>query len=103
MRLLDLNPLWILKDGKRVGFTFNCPTKEGWRQSCFFVPIVRHEQWDMFKAQGFPETQGCRQGCAWKVAGDLESADFSTLTVTPSLDGSAGGMWHGFITNGNIA
>ena len=57
----------------------------------------------MFAEQGFPDnTQGCKQNCLWVVAGGIEHADFSTLSVTPSLDGSQGGLWHGFITNGEI-
>jgi len=28
--------------------------------------------------------------------------DFNTLTVTPSIDASASGNWHGHITNGEI-
>jgi hypothetical protein len=35
---------------------------------------------------------------AWNVS----SRDFETMTVTPSLDASASGNWHGFITAGEI-
>jgi hypothetical protein len=28
--------------------------------------------------------------------------DFRHMTVTPSIDASASGHWHGFITNGEI-
>lgn len=66
MKLTDLDPQWIVRDGKRIGFTFKSPTKPENRQSCF------------------------------------DAATFETMTVTPSLDGSAGGLWHGFITNGVI-
>ena len=34
----------------------------------------------------------------WKRTGE----NFETLTLTPSVDASAEGHWHGFITNGNI-
>ncbi len=27
---------------------------------------------------------------------------FETMTITPSIDASASGHWHGFITNGEI-
>lgn len=49
-----------------------------------------------------PDIQGCSAGTKWNIAGGIEAASFDTLTVTPSLDGSAGGNWHGFITNGEI-
>lgn len=46
--------------------------------------------------------QSCNSDCQWIVAGGIEAATFETMTVTPSIDGSAGGNWHGFITNGEI-
>jgi hypothetical protein len=95
--------VWLIKDGRRAGFTFTSPAKSDWRQSCFVENISRHEQWELFADQGFPHnTQGCKQDCVWVVAGGIESADFATISVTPSLDGSKGGLWHGFVTNGDI-
>jgi hypothetical protein len=44
----------------------------------------------------------CAAGCGWACSPAPADADFASLTVTPSLDGSAGGLWHGFITNGEI-
>jgi hypothetical protein len=49
--------------------------------------------------QGCP---ACKEGVVWKIADGIESASFETLTVHPSIDGSAGGLWHGFIKNGDI-
>jgi Family of unknown function (DUF6527) len=40
----------------------------------------------------------CKPETAWTISGQ----DFETMTVTPSLDASAAGHWHGFITAGNI-
>ena len=28
--------------------------------------------------------------------------NFATMTITPSIDASASGNWHGFIVNGEI-
>lgn len=42
---------------------------------------------------------GCKESYAWK----FENAhDFEQITVTPSLDASAAGHWHGFLTAGAI-
>ncbi len=41
---------------------------------------------------------GCKKLSAWTRTGD----DFATMTCTPSIDASASGHWHGFITNGEI-
>lgn len=105
MRLADLDPRWIEKDGKRVGFTFVSPTNSAMRQSCFPDPPPSREQWKMFDAlHGVDRliVQGCNPDHHWQIAGGIEGASFETLTVTPSLDGSAGGLWHGSITNGEI-
>ncbi len=40
----------------------------------------------------------CRANCAWAKTSD----DFNTMSITPSIDASASGHWHGFVTNGDI-
>jgi hypothetical protein len=104
MRLTELDPVWLMKDGVRVGFTFKCPTKLEWRQSCFAVAMPTKEQWTLFEREHGEHfnVQGCKPTCAWKIAGGIANATFETMTVTSSLDGSYGGMWHGHITNGQI-
>ena len=104
MRLVDLDPQWLLKDGTRIGFTFISPTNPRFRQSCFAMPTPRRDQWALFEVvHGDAITiQGCKPECGWTIEGGIEAATFETMTVTPSLDGSAGGLWHGFITNGEI-
>jgi hypothetical protein len=107
MKLTDLDPKWLTRDGKRVGFTFLSPVgKQGnthWRQSCFTVAgFSTMEQWEIFGQPDCQQTQGCNSACGWVVDGGIDNATFETLTVTPSIDGSAGGLWHGFITNGEI-
>jgi hypothetical protein len=112
MRLCDLDPRWLTKDGRRVGFIFLSPTRKNgpvhWRQTCFFEKTPFREQralvWAEMADQAdedreFGNWQPCKQDFAWKLHGE---PNFETLTVTPSLDGSAGGLWHGFITNGQI-
>ena len=103
MRLLDLAPVWLLRGGKRVGFTFISPTDSRWRQSCFPDPPGRRQQWELFEQHhGDDGVQGCNPAQHWTIIGGIDAADFATISVTPSLDGSAGGLWHGFITNGQI-
>lgn len=103
MRLTELDPVWIIQDGHRIGFTFICPTDSRWRQSCFAVATPLHKQLELFqKLHGDPSVQPCNQGIAWRIEGGIKAATFETMTVTPSIDGSAGGLWHGHITNGEI-
>lgn len=105
MKLTELSPVWIRKDGKRIGFTFISPTNRNARQSCFPVPPTTSEQIDLFDAAHGEDAlvQPCNPVQRWSIAGGIEAATFETITVTPSLDGSAGGLWHGFITNGEAS
>jgi hypothetical protein len=122
MKLLDLDPRWLVdQSGRRIGFIFISPQQMArhdgttnptpWRQTCFATPTPMHDQepavWkamvDRAGEDGeFDFWQACNQSSGWKIAGGIENATFDTMTVTPSIDGSAGGLWHGFITNGEI-
>jgi hypothetical protein len=124
MRLLDLDPRWLTYQDRRVGFVFRCPlpASRDWWQTCFVEPFNtfkgpdgRHH-WDGehhvdgcqagIVSRCCPEALGryqlCTVGVLWVVVGGIENASFETLTVTPSLDGSRGGLWHGYVTNGQI-
>lgn len=112
LRLVDLDPKWVLDGDKRVGFTFVSPLDPKFRQSCFVESPPTREQWRLFVLLHGAEDddddwprdliQGCTPGTKWSFAGGIENADFATLTVVPSIDGSAGGLWHGHIQNGLI-
>lgn len=104
MQLIDLDPHWIVRAGVRLGFVFRSPTRPDHWQSCFVDPPKVSDQLDLFDAiLGETEiVQPCNPAAHWSIAGGIEAASFETMTVTPSLDGSAGGLWHGFITGGAI-
>lgn len=124
MRLLDLNPRWLDLNDQHIGFMFRCPhcfpTRDQWL-TCFFIntgdiPTIVSNDEDIngergerllfeqaFREMGYAdprkecwEVVSCNIGCAWQRTSD----DFATMSVTPSLDASAAGHWHGFITNG---
>lgn len=114
-RLVDLDPRWLCRDGRRVGLIFRTPQAQRpqsgrWYQTCFFertsFAAQREAVWaaaDDLKREGqqhFGDWQSCNEAMAWEIAGDLAAAAFETLTITPSIDGSRGGLWHGFITDG---
>lgn len=106
MLLTDLEPQWLLKDGVRVGFIFKSPANPKFWQSCFLEPGQRRDQWALFAAvvgrENCHQVQGCKPTARWSITPPIAEADFASLSVTPSLDGSPGGLWHGFITNGEI-
>lgn len=98
MRLIDLEPRWLSPDV----FMFKSPNGRGDWLTCKRIPMASRDQMALL----WPK-DGCRKGwpivptvpeMAWKFEGD----DFATMTVTPSLDCSASGNWHGFITAGEI-
>lgn len=131
MKLVDLEPRWLESNGQRVAIMFRCPCsacvgKADIWLTCFFVaagtlprvpneyPIESLRGWrgeralfyEQLKAVGHPDpVEGafhdvvdCRADYAWNMIGE----DFATMSVTPSIDASASGHWHGFITNGEI-
>lgn len=124
MKLTDLDPRWLTFDGRRVGFIFRSPlpAKRDWWQTCFverFLTFKGREGTYRFDGEGYsPDSQcgivarccreakewfqPCNPDHQWSIAGGIKDASFEALTVTPSIDGSAGGLWHGFITNGEI-
>jgi hypothetical protein len=100
MKLTDLNPRWIGVHGWssdsvfHIGVTFDSPLRSGQRLAALFTPPIdpagltaKHE-WGV----PFPEQKH------WQRSGDT----FATLTLSPSLDFSASGEWHGHIINGEI-
>lgn len=116
MRLVDLDPRWLMKDGKRVGFVFISPVQrvrhDGTynptpsRLTCFAVSFNQEDQ-EKIQQECLGEdlakfTLYCREMYEWQITGGIETATFETMTVTPSLDASGAGLWHGFITNGEI-
>jgi hypothetical protein len=117
VKLIELDPRWLMRDGRRIGIVFRTPHSErpqsaGHYQTCFFEPTPRDVQrevvWaaaDDLKGEGqqhFGAWQPANPDIAWTVAGGVDGASLETLTVTPSIDGSRGGLWHGFITEGEI-
>lgn len=100
MKLVDLEPRWLTPDV----FSFKCPHCRLVTLLCKKIPLS-------FKAQvrlvnPAPEDEydwpvdfvPMNADYAWKFSGH----DFATLTVTPSIDASAAGHWHGHIAGGEI-
>jgi len=90
MKLIELNPRWYVSrtGGPRVGFTFECPHC---RQVRLGVAIHQDGRIDVDHAD-------IQAGYVWKMKGD----SFENLSLTPSVDASKYGHWHGFITDGEI-
>ena len=100
MKLIDLNPRWVaIGDGGEmiIGISFNSP-QTGKRLACLFANPIDPKGW-------IPKIGNCMDNPAfmpeskrWNRSGET----FDDLTLSPSLDFSAHGEWHGFISNGQV-
>lgn len=109
MRLIDLDPRWLLKDGRRIGLTFFCPCCKKSRLTCFTEPTPFREQVKIMHAAFYktPEDEDdwpidwvpSNAQAKWSLS---NVDNFDTMTIKPSIDASASGNWHGFVTNGEI-
>lgn len=96
MRLTDLDPRWFgwthEGQGVHVGLTFLCPQRCGERLGVEFRNPIGIGGYDPAKIH-WPNV-----GFQWDRSGDT----FDTLTLSPSIDASKLGHWHGHISNGNV-
>lgn len=98
MRLTELDPRWFTMDDNSdiVGVTFVCPccaSRSGYRPR---LGVLFREEIDRDR---LPNTaHWCRPGEKWHREGET----FETLTLSPSIDASSDGHWHGFVRNGAI-
>lgn len=102
MKLTDLEPHWL---SDHV-FVFRCPHCRKTWLSCKTAPISIKEQFEIFRAADI-EPAGPKYGVVpmgekytWKLKDG--NRDFASMSVTPSIDASAAGHWHGHITKGEI-
>lgn len=99
MKLTELEPRWYEagKPGNRVGFTFDCPCCRGGIGSRLAVAV------HLDGTNMDPDPENPQQFAAgehvWTVAA---GGGFDDLSLSPSVDASGSGHWHGHITNGEI-
>lgn len=100
MRLASLDPLWVpIGGGQKRGFIFRCPhCKEKWLL-CKTVFADLDEQEMIFQNRRIqaPDFIPVADRAVWHIIGD-----FLDMQVSPSIDASASGHWHGWIRNGEI-
>ena len=99
MRLIDLEPRWL----SLSVFAFKCPHCQQALLTCKNVVMSLRDQHRLYEqrlGEGWNLlVVGCKEEMAWNFK---SNEPFETMTVTPSLDASASGHWHGFITAGAI-
>lgn len=94
MRLTELDPRWLGFDGERLGLSFECPHCRTQRLAVAF----HHRGHELINDAHIRAGGGEIGQHIWTVDGQ----EFPELTLSPSIDASASGHWHGFVTNGEI-
>jgi hypothetical protein len=92
MKLTELNPRWLGYDGEKLGLSFDCPHCKVQRLAVAFHHHGNALTDDQHILAEHPMTK------IW----DFIGTDFEDATLSPSIDTSASGHWHGFITNGQV-
>jgi hypothetical protein len=107
VRLVDLAPRWFDVPGlgtDKDGITFLCPHCQEVRLGVQFAnPVqggvgVLMSNKDKLRHVHELGTFDVPPGYLWQRDGET----FETLTLTPSVDASKSGHWHGSISNGGI-
>lgn len=95
MKLTELDPRWLALEsgGLRVGLSFECPHCRSCRLAVLFHHAGRDALDDSYIHAHSPSTDHI-----WGITGD----NFESLSLSPSVDASKSGHWHGFVTNGEI-
>jgi len=99
MKLAELEPRWWRFDdqGPRIGLTFICPCCKGTKRETR-LGIAFHHAGHEAMEDAYIKAHDGKNRFIWTEDGET----FDNLTVTPSIDASASGHWHGFITAGAI-
>lgn len=100
MRLADLEPRYfVIGDSKQpVGITFECPCCAG-KETSVRLAIALHMDGTNFDPDPANPQQLPSNELVWTI---ISGSSFGDISITPSIDASKSGHWHGFITNGEI-
>lgn len=98
MKLTDLKPRYFVvgSNPHPVGITFSCPHCHETGQR---LAIALHMDGTNFDPDPDNPQQFAADERIWEITG---GDSFKNLSLSPSVDASKSGHWHGFITNGEI-
>lgn len=105
MRLTELAPRWLMHEGNpHAALAFKCPHCRDTWLTCTLVEMTFKQQCAAIIAGGLNEKMEAAdvvtcETLAWSAT---NVPNFEQLTITPSLDASKSGHWHGHITAGAI-
>jgi antirestriction protein len=98
VKLSELEPHWIHPNV----FVFHCPhCREVWL-TCKNIAMKSQEQFDLFEKTFGDEWNMFVVPASESYAWNIQGSDFNSMSVSPSVDASASGHWHGHIMNGEV-
>jgi len=99
MKLAELEPRWWAFDntGPRVGLTFICPCCKGTPRETRLGVVFHHKGREVIEDAYIHAHEDAK--FIWTEDGEI----VDQVTITPSIDASKNGHWHGFITAGHIS
>lgn len=96
-RLADLFGEWVHdRDGRRVGVKFICPTCPAVEGAPTITVLFSNPPDGGPPVPPGSQLPGENDGRRWQRTGDT----LETLTLSPSVDCSRCGHWHGFVSHG---
>lgn len=106
MKLTELEPRWIHPNV----FAFLCPHCRKVFLTCKNIEMSDQQQYDLYEKEFGEDWNSlvvpCNSATSWSISGSVpiatDAAFVTNLTVTPSIDASKSGHWHGHITNGEV-
>jgi hypothetical protein len=100
MRLSELNPKWcaLREGGDAIAISFECPHCRECKLVVFFADPVDTNGLPGIDLDVTHYIAEHPERPYWHRTGDT----YDTLTLSPSVDVSKHGHWHGFVTNGDI-
>jgi hypothetical protein len=103
MKLTELEPRWYEDENGNLGMSFLCPCCRDKR-----LAVLVNSAVPRIGKKPFPYASNINQRQCWQISGEIPSFDglnhggFERVTLTPSVDASTFGHWHGYITNGEV-
>lgn len=111
MKMTDLEPRWWSDTGGKEikGISFLCPHCKAVRLSVRVDHTAAHTiPVKELISNSVPPTFVVHNVQVWQISGDSPSFDgyahggFEHVSLSPSVDASKHGHWHGFVTNGEV-
>lgn len=99
MRLAELNARWLTPNV----LAFRCPHCQQVLLTCKNVVMSEQEQHDLYEKTFGVDWNELVVPCKPEFCWTFSSTDLETLTISPSIDASRSGHWHGSVTRGDAS